>query len=51
MEGFIINLIAIAPFSVGVLMIFFFIYYFYLGKDKDVREEGKVKRLGKRILK
>ena len=56
MEGFIINLIATAPFSVGFLAIFFFIYYFYLkGNGEDVREEGKDeskdKRLRKRILK
>ena len=60
MEGFVINIIATAPFSVGFLAIFFFIYYFYLkGNGEDVRGEGKDegknkrlgKRLGKRILK
>ena len=52
MEGFIINIIATAPFSVGFLAIFFFIYYFYLKSNgEDTQDEGKNKRLEKRILK
>ena len=52
MEGFIINIIATAPFSVGFLAIFFFIYYFYLkGNGEDVRDKGKDKRLEKRLRK
>ena len=52
MEGFIINIIAIAPFGVGFLAIFFFIYYFCLKSNGEkIREEGKDKRLEKRIMK
>ena len=52
MEGLIINIIATAPFSVGFLAIFFFIYYFYLkGNGEKIREEDNNKKLGKRILK
>ena len=46
MEGFVINLIATAPFSVGFLAIFFFIYYFCLkGNGEEIREEDKNKRI------
>ncbi len=51
MEGFIINIIATSGFSVGFLIVFFSIYYFYLkgtGGDKD---KDKNKKLRKRILK
>ena len=52
MEGLIINIITTAPFSVGFLAIFFFIYYFCLkGNVGDIREEDKDKRLSKRIMK
>ena len=52
MEGFVINLIATSGFSVEFLAIFFFIYYFCLkGNGEKIRDEGKNKRLGKRILK
>ena len=54
MEGLIISIIATVGFSGVFLVIFFSIYYLYLGKDKDKdgnKDESKVKRLGKRILK
>ena len=52
MEGFIINLIVTTGFSGIFLMVFFLIYYFYLkGTGGDIRDKGKNKKLGKRILK
>ena len=56
MEGFIINLIVTTGFSVIFLVIFFFVYYIYLkGNGGDIqdegKDEGKAKKLGKRILK
>ena len=56
MEGFIINLIGTVSFSSVFLVIFFSIYYLYLGGNgRKVREEDKSKdknkKLGKRILK
>jgi hypothetical protein len=54
MEGFIINIVGTIGFSGIFLMVFFSIYYLYLGKDKDKdrnKDEDKNKRLGKRILK
>ena len=52
MEGFMLNIIATAGFSVIFLVVFFLMYYIYLkGKGGDIQEEGKAKRLCKRILK
>ena len=56
MEGFVINIIATAGFSVIFLAIFFLVFYLYLkGAAGDIQEEDKIKdkdkRLGKRILK
>ena len=56
MEGFIVNIIATVGFSGVFLVIFFSIYYLYLGGNgRKVREEDKSKdknkKLGKRILK
>ena len=54
MEGLIVNILATASFSSVFLVMFFSIYYLYLGKDKDKdrnKDEDKNKRLEKRILK
>ena len=56
MEDFIINIIATFGFSMMFIAVFFLIYYIYLkGNGGDIRDEGKDegknKRLGKRILK
>ena len=52
MEDFIINIIATFGFGVILFGIVFLIYYLYLnGNGKDIQEEGKDKKLGKRILK
>ena len=56
MEGFIINLIGTLGFSVIFTIVFFSIYYLYLkGNVEKIRDEGKdegkAKKLGKRILK
>lgn len=52
MEGFIINIVATVGYSGLFLMVFFLVYYLYLrGNVEEVREDGKDKKLGKRILK
>ena len=52
MEGFILNIIATAGFSVIFLVVFFLMYYFYLKSNGgDIRDKSKDKKLRKRILK